>query len=358
MGRHAFAIRSVARQAGVSEATVDRVLHGRDGVRPATAARVRRAIADLERQQAAFELGGTTLTIDLVMQSPRRFSSAVWSAFDEAIPTLRPADVRVRPHLDERVEPGEIADVLRAIGRRGSDAVVLKAPDTDEVVDAVAEVAERGVPVFTMVTDLPTSRRTAYIGIDNRAAGATAAYLIDRWLPAHDPSTTPTVLVTLSSQRFRGEEEREIGFRRTARTIAPDWRIVELVETEGLDDTVTRQLGADTRRLDTVAGDGPVAAVYSIGGGNQGILDTLADLDHWPEVFIAHDLDGDNLGLLTTGRISAVLHHDLRADAHRACHLALQARGNLPGRPTTEPAPVQVVTPYNIPPRYPGRAGR
>ncbi len=68
-----------------------------------------------------------------------------------------------------------------------------------------------------------------------------------------------------------------------------------------------------------------------------------------PTVFVAHDLDGDNRALLRTRRISAVLHHDLRADMRRACRLLLQAGGVIPGRPGTIPSQVQVVTPYNEP---------
>ena len=152
----------------------------------------------------------------------------------------------------------------------------------------------------------------------------------------------PNVLVSISSLRFRGEEEREIGFRSIARSIAPGWRIVDLAETEGLE-------GAVADRLDGVARREPIDAVYSIGGGNKAVLRVLDRHGREPAVFIAHDLDADNVQLLATGRISAVLHHDLRADARRACHLVMQAAGALPGHPVTQPAAVQVVTPYNVP---------
>ena len=182
MARQPFPIREIAIQAGVSDATVDRVLHGREGVRVSTSARVRRAIAELQRQQADFELGGRTFVVDLVMHTPKRFSSAVRAAFDAAAPAMRPAVFKVRPHVYERIAPARLAHTLDAIAARGSQAVVLKAPDVPLVVEAVERLADRGIPVITIVTDLPTSSRVAYVGIDNRAAGATAAYLIAQWL--------------------------------------------------------------------------------------------------------------------------------------------------------------------------------
>src|SRR5206468_7421948 len=112
---------------------------------------------------------------------------------------------------------GRLLETLDGIGRRGTQGIILKAPDISEVNESVARLAARRIPVVTLVTDLPRSPRTAYIGIDNRAAGATAAYLITQWLGRRPGA----VLVTLSRSFFRGEEEREMGFRSALRSMQP-----------------------------------------------------------------------------------------------------------------------------------------
>jgi len=341
---HPFPLREIARQAGLSEATVDRVLNGRGGVRPSTAQEVHRAIADLDRQRTQVRLVGRTFMIDIVMQAPERFSTAVRTALEAELPGLHPAVLRSRFHFRETGPVDEQLATLDRIARRGSQGVILKAPDVPGVTAAVGRLAAAGIPVVTLVTDLPASARIGYVGIDNRAAGATAAYLVGQWLgdrPAH-------VLTSLSSGFFRNEEEREMGFRASLRARHPGRALVEIAGGQGLD---AAQYDLVRTALDR---DPQIRAVYSIGGGNPATLRAFEDAGRECAVFVAHDLDHDNTRLLREHRLSAVLHHDLRHDLREACHLVMRAHGALPPAGPTLPSPIQVVTPYNMPTTAPG----
>ena len=309
---HRYKVREIAQQAGLSEATVDRVLHQRPGVRENTVAEVNQAIADLDKQRAQLRLNGRRYLVDVVMQTPRRFSDAFRAAVEAELPAFAPAMLRARFHLWESGSADQMVDTLDRI--RGSHGVVLKAQDEPEVAEVVDRLVRSGVPVVTYATDVPASARCAYVGIDNHGAGVTAAYLVQQWL-ADDRSD---VLITLSRTVFRGEGEREVGFRSGLRNSGRT--IVEVSESDGIDATNERLV------LEALEAHPEVRAVYSVGGGNTATVAAFDTLGRDCRVFVAHDLDADNRRLLREGRISAVLHNDLRADARLALRLILQER--------------------------------
>src|SRR5215211_3819801 len=144
---HQYRIREIALQAGFSEATVDRVLNQRGGVRASTVQEVHQAIADLDRQYTQLRLGGRTFMVDVVMQAPERFSSAVRSALEAELPFLRPAVIRARFHFRQTGPTADLVATLDRIAERGSHGVILKAPDVPEVTTAAERLVRAGIPV-------------------------------------------------------------------------------------------------------------------------------------------------------------------------------------------------------------------
>lgn len=302
-----FTLKEIAHQAGLSLATVDRVLHGRDHVRQATRDRVAAAQAELARQYAASQLQGSRVTLDVVMLAPARFTSAVREAVEAELPLMRPATFRARFHLAEVLEERELVSLLRAIARRGTQGIVLKAPATPGISEALADLAARKIPVVTYVTDVAPALRLAYVGMPNQKAGSTAAYLLSR-MAGPGPGR---VLVTLSSRGFEGEDARRIGFAGHLARHAPHLSLMTVSEGFGVD-RATRTLVAGA-----LAEHPDIRLVYSIGGGNLAVLDAFAAVGRKIDVFAAHDLDRINTGLLKAGKLSFVIHHSFRQDARR-----------------------------------------
>ncbi|MFF5291938.1 LacI family DNA-binding transcriptional regulator [Paractinoplanes globisporus] len=319
--KHPYRIREIARQAGLSEATVDRVLHHRGGVRESTAREVHQAIAALDQQQAQARLAGPAFPIDVVAPGPPRFTAALRQALEAELPSLRPAVIKPRFHFGD----ADPAAVLDRIGRSHSQGVILNAADTPETVEAVGRL---GMPVITLGSDLPASKRVAYVGIDHADAGATAAYLVEQWLA----DRAGDVLLVRGAAPDLGEFERAAGFRAEMTGRAPNRRLLE----------------GDARAI--LADSPAVRAIYSpAAGGNTAVVDAFAAEHRNYDVFVAHDLDAENAALLRDHKLSAVLHHDLRADLRHACLTILRAQGALTGPIGSHQSAIQVITPFNAP---------
>lgn len=336
-------ITDVAEQAGLSPATVDRVLHGRPGASPRAVRAVEQAVAELDRQAASVRLGARSLVLDVVVQAPDRFSGEIRASLESQLTGLRPAAVRARFDLRESGTVEDVVATLDGIGRRGrtSHGVLLKVPDDPRVAAAIDGLAERGIPTVTLVTDVHDSRRIAYAGPDHESAGRTAAHLVHRW----GGREQGTVLVTLSRSTFFGERTRVEAFADQVSVDAPGLAVRRVTDADGLDESTAAVVADELTGIDDLVG------VYSVGGANRAILGSLRAKGITPTVFVGHDLDADNLELLRTGAIDLVLHHDLREDARSAIRAVLRHHGLAPGAPTSIAAGVQVVTRHNIPAR-------
>jgi LacI family transcriptional regulator len=336
---HRFLIKEIALQAGLGAATVDRVLNERAHVREHTRRRVEQAIKELEKQELQLATVGRKLIVDVVVEAPARFADEIRNALEAELPVLHPAVFRPRFQMHETMTTHEVVETLKSIGSRGSHGVFLKARDVPEIANAIGDLQRRGIPVVTTFTDIPLSGRIAYAGLDNRIAGATAAYLIAQWLGPRPGK----VLITMSDERFRGEEEREISFRRALRTRHPQLTLIDASGGHGLD-TPTEE-----RVLNVLDTHAEIAAVYSMGGGNIAILRALEAQQQSPVCFIGHDLDGDNVRLLREGKVHAILHHELRQDMRSACQHVMHFHKLLPASAVSPSSSVVVVTPENIP---------
>ena len=336
---HRFPIKEIARQAGLGPATVDRALNNRPHVSPQTKHRVAAAIGELEAQETQLAARGRRLFFDFVVEAPERFSREVRDAAHAVVPQIGTAVCRPRFLMQEVMEEKEVVQALARIAKRGSHGVCLKARDTLRIRAAVTALIAAKIPVVTLVTDIGETNRLRYVGVDNAGAGRTAAYLIAKSVP----DGPGVVLATLSHERFLGEEEREAAFVAALSGHRPELHVHVLRGGSGV--------GIETSKLimGAVAALTNLRAVYSMGGGNKAILRTLADVGLRPEVYVAHDLDRDNRGLIETAQIDFVLHHDLRADMRDAFD-AFLAFHRLAADPDLKPpSAVQVITPVNLP---------
>ncbi len=301
---HRFPIKEIALQTGLGTATIDRVLNDRPNVSPQTRQRVKAAIKELEGQVVQLAARGRRMFFDFVVEAPSRFSKEVKRAAEAVLPEISGAVCRPRFLLQEIMSEDEVVSALSRIAKRGSQGVCLKARDLPKIRAAVDQLVDAGIPVITLVTDIPNTKRLTYVGVDNAQAGRTAAYLISRILG----DRTGSILTTTSHNEFLGEGVRAIAFKKYIAKASPNLRIVETSGGSGVP-------YGTSKVIDTVIHDlADIQAVYSMGGGNRAILDALGKNCLKPNVYIAHDADAENIGHLKNGSFDFVLNHDLKKD--------------------------------------------
>jgi LacI family transcriptional regulator len=327
-------IAEIAAEAGVSTATVDRVVNGRGGVAPDKAQAV---LAALERQQGpAIPTGVPSIRLGFACDSGQTFTATLVQALERVAAEDPGLSLESFTQPTAEVDPADFADRMAAMLSR-CDGLLLVAREHFAINRAVQAGVSEGKPVVCLTTDLPGSGRTAYVGMDQERAGSTAAWLMGRLAGGR-----PGRIVLVASAPYRCQEEREIGFRRVLRTEFPALSVEESIHSSDDPDTAHA-----TMRPILAAGPAPLG-VYNTAGGNVGIARAIAEAGLTGVAFIGHELNENSARLLEEGGMDAVLSHDVAAELRQAVAII---RGRLAGIPAPEesaaPARPLIVTKYN-----------
>lgn len=336
-------IEDVADAAGVSVATVDRVLNGRAAVRPKTVERVEKAIRLLNYQS-------DRLAARLARSKEYRFcfilpegSNAYMTLLADAVreEALRMAQEKVV--IDLRHTDVFSADVLGQTLDQISglyDGVAAVALDHPRVRESINALCERGVAVVTLVSDVPGSRRTHYVGIDNAAAGRTAATLMGRYLAGRSGK----VGLIAGSLSLRDHVERQFGFEQVMTHEYPKLELLPVRESR--DDW--RKLEDMTAQL--LAEQPDLVGIYNVGGGTRGIVAGLETAGRSRDiVLIAHDLSDSNRKALIRGTIDAVINQDPGHEVRSAVRVLMSKADNVPLIESQERIRIDIFLRDNLP---------
>lgn len=308
----------LAREAGVSSATVDRVVNNRPGVRPRTREAVLGAARRLGYQFDGEVAPARPLRLTFLLPAGTNAFMAALRRQIEAQAVERP-DLTVRVEMIEGFNPESLARSLDEVAP-GTDGLGLVALDHPLVREGVRRLSQRGVKVVTLASDVQNVPRLAYVGIDNRQAGRLAGYVMGRFLAGRD---APKVAFLAGSRSYRGHEEREMGFRAILAEDFPEARLV--AQRESLDDRDR----AHAEMLAVLDAHPDLAAIYNAGAGNEGIARALTERGLVGRVvLIGHEATEDNKRLLLDGVLDAVIDQNPRVEAREALNaLGKAARG-------------------------------
>jgi LacI family transcriptional regulator len=295
-------ITDVARAAGVSIATVDRVLNGRERVREDTTRLVYdaaqklgyRAAAAIERRLRADQ---PEVRFGVVLHKQGQdFYKAFADELHRAVAGLPGIKGRLVLEFSASQAPSDMAAMLRSMAGR-CDVLAATAVNHPEVSAAVEDLRRDGLDVYALLSDFAQGARTGYVGLDNLKVGRAAA-----WMMTQVAKGPGKVAIFVGGHRWHGHELREMGFRAYMRESAPDLEVLDpLVNLE------TRQLTYETT-LGLLARKPDLRGVYVAGGGMEGAIAAMREARGDRHVsLVVSALTGDSRAGLAEGHVTLVI---------------------------------------------------
>lgn len=334
-------IQDLAQQAGVSVSTIDRILNGRDKVRAGTAERVLAAAEALQfyalpalRQRLKAQPDRLKLGF-LLQQSHRGFYRAIAAALASAAEQHPdPVEVLVE-HMDD-LSPEAVAERILRMGAQVQALAVVSA-EHPRISAAIETLSARGVATYGLISELTAACGTGYVGLDNWKVGRTAG-----WAIAGLCKRPGRVAIVVGNHRYRCQELNESGFRSYLREHAPEFTILEPIQTFE-DNSIAREVTEQLLRREP-----ELVGLYVAGGGMPGALEALRNSGRAQSlVTVGNDITDHTRTGLMDNILAMVFAHPVQKLAEEAiAHLTREISNGAP--PTKRLLPFEIFGPENI----------
>ncbi|MCX2721197.1 LacI family DNA-binding transcriptional regulator [Roseibium salinum] len=338
MGRRPT-ISDVASTAGVSVATVDRVLNGRHPVREETARRVYEAATEIGYHASNVILQRMSGSLPevrlgfLLHKRDQSFYQAFAAEIERAVAATPGVAARAQVRYVTSQSPKDIVADLESLAET-AQAIAMTSIDHHMVTAAVQSLKSCGIPVYSLLSDFAQGVRESYVGTNNVKVGRTTAWLISR--TARSPGK---VAVFVGGHRWHGHELRETGFRSYFREHAPEFQVVEtLVNLDTREVTYEATLELLGRHKD-------MRGFYVAGGGMEGAIAALRELQRSEDEIsvIVNELTPDTQLALQDHLITAVVATPLEQICRAAIDLMVSAIAHGPAE-----TPGQMFLPFDL----------
>jgi LacI family transcriptional regulator len=300
-------IADLSREAGVSVATVDRVLNGRLKVREETARKVHEAArrigyhgANAIHSRILADLPQLHFGI-ILQKSAHAFYRAFAAEIEDQLAAHAAHRLRGTIRFVESTRPGELARAFASMSGK-VHAVAATGLDHHEVTRAVADLRGRGIPTFSLLSDYAQGVRESYVGLNNLKVGRAVGWLMSRI--ARRPGKVATFV---GGNRYHGHELRETGLRSSLREYAPS--------IEPLGTLLNLEEGQVTyETTHAILEKHPdLAGIYCAGGGMEGAIAALRESGRADEVMlVVNELTDDSREALQDGTVKIVIRTPLR----------------------------------------------
>ncbi len=337
-------IRDVARQAGLSVSTVNRVLHEPDKVRDDTIKAVLEA-AEIAGFYGIASIKGNLRASHpkirlgiLLLQRNRALYKNLSQALEFAAKSVRDHDVMIQIEYLDELTPQNVSSGLVRLAET-SDVLGVVAPEHPIVAGTIEQLAERGIKTFALISQLTARCNVGYVGLDAWKVGRTSGWAFDNFC-----KMPGKIGILVGNHRYRCQETNESGFRSYFREHPRGFELLEArstFETASIAREVTEQLLEEHP---------DIAGLYVSGGGITGAVAALRDSGRGNEIFmVSYDLTDVTRAALLDGTINFLIAHPLQTLAHEAVAAMIRAfDGGAEFPPQSISLPFDIYTPENL----------
>jgi LacI family transcriptional regulator len=310
-------IKDIAQALGISIGTVDRALHGRSGVNPATRARVLKKAEQLGYRP---NIAARALKLNRRLRIGVYFPRDIASFFDPLRSGVRAAasastgvNVELVFRTFLRLDEGDV-ELLTADVKEKFDGILVSPGNPDHIGPTLSVLARRGVPVVCVASDAPRSERLASVTADAHASGAIAAELFSRTIQrAGHLATITGELTTLD------HAEKLRGFAANLAVFAPHLSLLPAIESHEQPKAAYHQAAALLSRKPYPLG------IYISTANSIPVLRALEEKNLLGKVqVIATDLFPELVPYIESGKILATLYQRPFAQGKTALELLLR----------------------------------
>lgn len=228
-------MKEIAALAGVSRGTVDRVLNHRGTVNAETAKKVNEIAEHLhyEPNRAGIALAAQKkkLKIGVVLfGTSKPFFDQLMEGLSGRLSELSVYGITLVERRTD-FDPDEQLAAINSLEEEEISGLILSPYNDWKIRDKVNALAENGIPTVTVNTDIPDSKRIAYVGTDDEKDGRAAAELMSLITGGQ-----AKLGIVTGSNNILSHEARVLSFRDYLSKNTPGIKILGVIENHDDDD--------------------------------------------------------------------------------------------------------------------------
>lgn len=333
-------IRDVALRAGVSTATVDRVLNGRGGVRLDREIRVLEAAKALQATNDPKAVYARQLRIAVILQSASDpLHAYLQKILIDTAQQHRLLNIHYYVHHFELSDEKAIAQFLYK-AEKEYDGIIASLPDVREVRKQIEKLTAI-MPVVLLLTDISGINRRAYVGIDNFQAGRVVGHMMGRFLGRE----LAAVICVSGFNSMPAHAQRCEGFQSSIKEEFKNLHVINIDDKTHDDVNRAAELVYHYMKLYP-----SIRGVYNASAGANTIVEAIKKLGRTSDtVFITHELTPDRSSLLQSGLIDAIIDQDPEAQIKAATEIMASHFHRLTHDRLSRPTLFRVFMPGMIP---------